>query len=64
MDEPELCFDQMCTQFISEKFSQLLKINNHYWTLTMNPELEYNFIYQFISCDSDFLRYIQSELSF
>lgn len=30
MDEPELCFDQMCTQFISEKFSQLLKINKHY----------------------------------
>lgn len=30
MDEPELCFDQMCTQFISEKSSQLLKINNHY----------------------------------
>lgn len=30
MDEPELCFDRMCTQFISEKFSQLLKVNNHY----------------------------------
>ncbi len=30
MDELELCFDQMCTRFISEKFSQLLKINNHY----------------------------------